>query len=76
MKVGDLVKIDYNGWKLSVEFLDLFQQPYCGIIIDKFVRQYDKAKYITIITTDGEHKTFPCNPDIPPNINVVSAGNH
>ena len=41
MKVGDLVKIDYNGWKLSVEFLDLFQQPYCGIIIDKFVRQYD-----------------------------------
>ena len=76
MKVGDLVKIDYNGWKLSVEFLDLFRKDFCGIIIDKFVRQHDKAKYITVITTDGEHKTFPCNPDAPPNINVISTGNH
>ena len=76
MKVGDLVKIDYSGWKLSVEFLDLFRKDFCGIIIDKFVRQYDKAKYIIIITTDGEYKTFPCNPDIPPNISVVSALDH
>jgi len=76
MKVGDLVKIDYKGYKLSVEFLDLFRKDFCGIVIDKFARQYDKAKYITIITTDGEHKTFPCNPELPPNITVVSAGNH
>jgi len=76
MKVGDLVKIDFKGWKLSIEFLEVLTQEFCGIIIAKFTRQYDKAKYITIITTDGEHKTFPCNPDIPPNINVVSAGNH
>jgi len=76
MKVGDLVRIDYKGYKLSVEFLDLFRKEFCGIIIDKFTRQYDKAKYITIIATDGEHKTFPCNPQLPPNITVVSNRDH
>ncbi len=76
MKVGDLVKIDYKGWKLSVEFLESLRERFCGVIIDKFTRQHDKAKYITIITTDGKYKTFPCSPKIPPNISVVSAGNH
>ena len=76
MKVGDLVRVDYKGYKLSVEFLDLYKQEFCGVVIARFTRQYDKAKYITIITTDGEHKTFPCNPDIPPNVTVVSTGNH
>ena len=76
MKVGDLVKIDYNGWKLSVEFHELFREEFCGIIIDKFVRKYDKSKYITMITTGGEYKTILCNPDAPPNISVVSTGNH
>tara|TARA_Y100000310_G_scaffold202842_1_gene203076 strand:- start:876 stop:1124 length:249 start_codon:yes stop_codon:yes gene_type:complete len=76
VKVGDLVKIDYKGYKLSVEFLDLFRKDFCGIIIDKFARQYDKAEYITIITTDGEHKTFPCSPELPPNITVVSDRDH
>ena len=76
MKVGDLVRIDYKGYKLSVEFLDLYKQEFCGVVIAKFTRQYDKAKYITMVTTDGYHKTFPCNPDIPPNVTVVSTGNH
>jgi hypothetical protein len=76
VKVGDLVKIDYNGWKLNVEFLDLFRKAFCGIIIREIDRQYDKAKYITIMTTDGEYKTFSCNPDTPPNITVVSDRNH
>ena len=76
MKVGDLVRIDYKGYKLSVEFLDLLQQEFCGVVIAEFTRQYDKAKYITMVTTDGEHKTFPCNPDIPPNITVVSNRDH
>lgn len=76
MKVGDLVRIDYKGYKLSVEFLDLFEQEFCGIVIAKFTRQHDKAKYITMVTTGGLHKTFPCNPDIPPNITVVSDRDH
>jgi len=76
VQVGDLVKIDYKGYKLSVEFLEVLTQEFYGVIIRKFIRQYDKAKYITMITTDGEHKTFPCNPDAPPNISVVSTGNH
>ena len=77
MEVGDLVKIDYKGYKLSVEFLDLFRKEFCGVIINKFAKQYDgKAKYITIITTEGEHKTFACDPELPPNITVVSAGIH
>mgnify|MGYP003629341892 CR=1 FL=1 len=76
MKVGDLVRIDYEGWKLTVEFLESLRERFCGVIIDKFARQYDKAKYITIITTDGEYKTFPCNPELPPNITVVSDRDH
>jgi len=76
VKVGDLIKIDYEGWKLTVEFLESHRETFCGVIIDKFARQYDKAKYITMVTTDGDHKTFPCNPDIPPNVTVVSTGNH
>ena len=76
MKVGDLVKIDYKGYKLNVEFHELFQQEFCGIIIRELERKYDKAKYITIVQTDGEHSTFPCDPVLPPNITVVSAGNH
>ena len=76
MKVGDLVRIDFKGWKLSVESLEALSQEFCGVVIARFARQYDKAKYITIITTDGEHKTFPCNPDIPPNITVVSSRDH
>ena len=76
MKVGDLVRIDYEGWKLTVEFLESLRERFSGVIIDKFARQYDKAKYITIITTDGEYKTFPCNPELPPNITVVSDRDH
>ena len=75
MKVGDLVRIDYKGYKLSVEFHDLSQQEFCGVIIAKFTRQHDKAKYITMVTTDGLHKTFPCTSDLPPNITVISTGN-
>jgi len=76
VKVGDLVKVDYKGCNLGDEFRDLRHLEFCGVVIAKFIRQYDKAKYITMVTTDGLHKTFPCNPNIPPNITVVSAENH
>ena len=76
MKVGDLVRVDYEGWKLTVEFLESFREEFCGVIVRELERRYDKATYVTIITTDGEYKTFPCNPQIPPNITVVSAGDH
>jgi hypothetical protein len=76
VKVGDLVKIDFKGWKLSVEFLEVLREEFCGVVIAKFTKQYDKNEHITIITTDGKHKTFPCNPQLPPNITVVSAGDH
>ncbi len=76
MKVGDLIKVDYKGYKLSDEFRDLRQVEFCGIVIAELARQYDKAKYITMVTTDGEHKTFPCSPDIPPNITVISNRDH
>ena len=76
VKVGDLVRIDYKGYKLSDEFRDLCQVEFCGVVIAEFARQYDKAKYITMMTTGGEHKTFPCNPQLPPNITVVSDRDH
>ena len=76
MKVGDLVKVDYKGYRLSDEFRDICHLEFCGVVIAKFTRQYDKAKYITMVTTDGLHKTFPCNPNIPPNITVVSGRKH
>jgi len=77
VKVGDLVRVDFKGWKISTDVLDTnFAKVVHGVVVDKFMRQYDKAKYIVVRTTEGKHKIYPANPQIPPNITVVSAGNH
>jgi len=76
MKVGDLVKIDYSDWKLSAEFLSLYGREFCGVVVQKLTRKFDATEYVTIATTDGKHRTFPCDPDLPPNISVVSARDH
>jgi len=76
MRVGDLIRVDYRGHKLPVEFLDLLEQEFYGIVIAKFTRKHDRAKYITMATTCGDHKTFPCNPNTVPNITVISAQDH
>ena len=77
MKVGDLVRVDFKGWKISTDVLDTnFAKVVHGIVVNKFIRQYDKAKYIVVRTTEGKHKISPANPQLPPNITVVSDRDH
>ena len=76
MKVGDLVRVDYSGWKIAKEAGYLRTFLVHGLLVDKYKRSYDDKCYIMIWTTDGEYKTFPCEEQIPPTITVVSAGNH
>jgi hypothetical protein len=77
MKVGDLVKVDFKGWTISTDVLDTnFAKVVHGIIIDLFVREYDKADFIVVRTTEGKHKIYPTNPQLPPNITVISDRDH
>jgi len=77
VKVGDLVRVDFKGWKISTDVLDTnFAKVVHGLVIDLFTRQYDKAEYIVVRTTGGKHKIYPANPQLPPNITVVSDRDH
>ena len=77
MKVGDLVRVDFKGWTISTDVLDTnFAKVVHGIIIDLFSRRYDKADFIVVRTTEGKHKIYNANPQLPPNITVISDRNH
>ena len=76
MKIGDLIKIDYAGWAIAEESEHFYDVSFHGIIIDKYTGGYHKREYIIVYTTDGEHKTFTTEKDIPPTITVVSTENH
>ena len=76
MKVGDLVRIDYEGWKVTEEAQYLRDILIYGIIIDKYTGGYHNHEYIMLWTTDGQYKTFLSTEYAPPTITVVSTGNH
>jgi len=76
MKVGDLVRVDYEGWKVTEEAQYLRDILIYGIDVNKYIGGYNEYEYIMMWTTDGEYKTFPCDEQMPPTITVVSTGNH
>ncbi len=76
MKVGDLVRVDYEGWKVTGEAQYLRDVLIYGIVVSKYTGGYNEHEYIMMWTTDGEYKTFPSDEQMPPTITVVSTGNH
>lgn len=76
MKVGDLVRVDYEGWKVTEEAQYLRDVLIHGIIIDKYRGGHHNHEYITMWATNGEYKTFPSDEKMPPTITVISTGNH
>ena len=76
MKVGDLVRVDYEGWKVTEEAQYLRDTLIYGIVVNKYTGGYNEYEYIMMWTTDGEYKTFPCEEKMPPTITVISTGNN
>ena len=48
MKVGDLVRVDYEGWKVTEEAQYLRDTLIYGIIIDKYIGGYHKYEYVMV----------------------------